>query len=283
MSHKFDFESVTSQTSHYNFHTHTPYCDGHDSVDGMCAAARDAGFLHLGFSPHSPVAIDSPCNMSRADVPAFLNDIAVARQKFPELKIYSGMEVDFFDDDRLNISPQIAEDAGLEFTISSVHFVRDCNGVFVDIDGPSERFARNLVSRFDSNLRLCVERFFASSMLMVRQGGFDVIGHFDKIGRNASVVDPDVESAPYYVKLVNALIDGIISSGVTVEINTKAYHAEGRFFPHQRYWKRLVDARVPIIVNSDAHYSGKLNAGRDSAIAMLAELRGSQPITYSLS
>jgi hypothetical protein len=40
-------------------------------------------------------------------------------------------------------------------------------------------------------------------------------------------------------------------------------------FPGQRYLARLVDANVPIIVNSDAHVPALINAGRAEGFAML--------------
>ena len=36
-----------------NFHTHTQYCDGKDTVFAVAAAAAEPGLTALGFSGHS--------------------------------------------------------------------------------------------------------------------------------------------------------------------------------------------------------------------------------------
>ncbi|MDE6077773.1 MAG: hypothetical protein K2G29_08580, partial [Muribaculaceae bacterium] len=58
-----DLRRVVATTDSYNFHTHGQFCDGRDTMEAMAKAASDAGLLHLGFTPHSPVPIKSPCNM----------------------------------------------------------------------------------------------------------------------------------------------------------------------------------------------------------------------------
>jgi histidinol-phosphatase (PHP family) len=44
-------------------------------------------------------------------------------------------------------------------------------------------------------------------------------------------------------------------------------------FPDERLLPRLIDAGVPIVVNSDAHYPDKVNASRDIGLAILANAR----------
>ena len=60
---------------------------------------------------------------------------------------------------------------------------------------------------------------------------------------------------------------------MVVEINTKAYGEHGRFFPHTRYWARLVEAGVPLMVNSDVHYADRVEASRQQAFDILDSIR----------
>lgn len=108
---------------------------------------------------------------------------------------------------------------------------------------------------------------------MLAAGGFDILGHFDKIAHNASCYRPGIEDEGWYIDLVNQYISNIIASGIVVEINTKAREQHGRFFPAERYWRRLVEAGVPIAVNSDAHYATRVNASRPEALSILKSLR----------
>ena len=65
----------------------------------------------------------------------------------------------------------------------------------------------------------------------------------------------------------------IVASGVGVEINTKAYMPHGRFFPHTRYFERLIRAGVTLIVNSDAHYAARIYDGRSEAFAVIDSIK----------
>ncbi|MDP4119064.1 MAG: PHP domain-containing protein, partial [Bacillota bacterium] len=41
-----------------NFHTHTVFCDGNDTVEELVRAAEEKGFDALGFSGHSYLLLD---------------------------------------------------------------------------------------------------------------------------------------------------------------------------------------------------------------------------------
>ncbi len=109
---------------------------------------------------------------------------------------------------------------------------------------------------------------------MVKAGGFEIIGHLDKLRLNASAVRHDIESSQCYRTGVETLIHEIILTGITVEINTKHYEATGRFFPAPELWQMLRGTGVPIVVNSDAHHPHLISASRTEAIRMLRQTAG---------
>lgn len=266
-----DLLSIIASTDKYNFHTHTQFCDGRDSMHAIANSAVQAGFEHLGFTPHSPIAIPSSCNMSTDDVDAYRSEVQQLNAHLP-INIYMGMEIDYLSREH-GPAAQYFHDLGLDFAIGSVHFIPTRRGNFVDIDGPSERFNRNMSAEFDNDLRYVVETFYKQSVDMIAAGGFDILGHFDKIVQNGALYAPQLEEEGWYNDLVEDFIDVVIASGLIVEINTKARERLGRFFPHERHWQRLVDAGVPIMVNSDAHYSALINASRDEALSLLNKCR----------
>ncbi len=269
---KFDFRKITTATRKYNFHTHTQFCDGHSTIDEFCKAAVSMGFEHLGFTPHSPVPLSTPCNMSIEDVTTYIAEVRRAAEQYPRLHLYTSMEIDYLGDDWGASSPWF-EALPLDYTISSVHFIPDLDGKPVDIDGPVERFRRILAENFDGDFQTLVTTFFRQSSQMVRTGGFDLIGHFDKIVHNAAVVDPQLEEHPWFTRQLDALVDLIIVSRVAVEINTKYFDERNRSFPHQRLFRRLAEAGVTLVINSDAHRAALLNAGRDKAFAILDAIK----------
>lgn len=265
-----NLREILSSTIQYNFHTHTQFCDGRDTMESIARAACDCGMKYLGFTPHSPIDIPSPCNMSRENVVDYKREVDRLSSELP-IPIYTGMEIDYLSPEQ-GPAGNYYQDLGLDYCIASVHFIPDPAGEYVDIDGSNERFAKNLHSHFRDDLRYVVETFYSQSAEMLSAGKFEILGHFDKVAQNASVIEPDLEQQGWYNDLLDNYINQIIASGVIVEINTKARDNLGRFFPHERYWKCLVENGVTIAVNSDAHYSSRITSGRAEAFEILKKL-----------
>ena len=267
-----DFIKLLNGSLKYTFHSHTEFCDGRAQMEAFAREAVAQGFSHYGFSPHSPVPIESPCNMHRDKVPVYLSEVERIRDTYGDkVNFYAGMEIDYLGDS-WGPSHNYFKTLPLDYSIGSVHFIPDQNGTLVDIDGRYESFARKMHQFFNDDIRYVVETFYAQSIKMVEAGGFDIIGHLDKVGHNAAHYCPGIESEPWYRSLANELVDKVISSGVTVELNTKAYREHNRFFPSPELLKRLLDARVPLIVNSDAHVPALIDASRPEAFSLIATL-----------
>lgn len=243
-------------------------------MERMADAAVAAGMEIYGFSPHSPVPFDSPCNMSRDDVEAYIEKVAWIRHIHRDsgCLFLASMEIDYFDG-VTGPADGYFQNLPLDYRIASVHFIPDFEGEPVDIDGSAERFRRNMTDRFRGDLDYVVDTYFAQSRAMLARGGFDMIGHPDKIGQNASAFHPGVEEGSHYRACVEAYIADIVASGITIELNTKARTRFGRFFPKEEILERLVAAGVPVVVNSDAHDPALVNASRDEALALLDKLK----------
>lgn len=268
-----DFREIIESTDRYNFHTHTQFCDGRSTIEAMATAAVAEGFWHIGFSPHSPICIPSPCNMSLDSVHLYKNEVERMRQKFGDkCRFYTGMEIDYLSPEH-GPSADYYKELGLDYAIGSVHFIRCQEGDFVDVDGRFDSFKKKMADHFHDDIKYVVKEFYRASNEMLSLGHFDILGHFDKIAQNASYYSPGIEVQDWYKTLVDDYIDNIIASNVVVEINTKARIEHGRFFPNQRYWKKLLDAGVVMLVNSDAHYDDRLDASRKEAFMLLNSLR----------
>lgn len=262
----------------YTFHSHTQFCDGRAAMDDFARAAVEARFTHYGFSPHSPVPIESPCNMSFESVPAYLDEFYRIRDSYPQVKFYAGMEIDYLGP-HWGPSHEYFATLPLDFRIGSVHFIPDREGNMIDIDGNAERFRANMASHFHDDIRYVVETFYSHSLDMLESGGFDILGHFDKVGQNASAYHPGIEDEGWYQALVDDMIRLIIDRKPIVEINTKAKAVHGRIFPSERYLPRLVAAGVPLIVNSDAHVPALIDASRDYAFSIIDSLTPHAAVT----
>lgn len=267
-----DFAKELQGSLKYTFHSHTEFCDGRAQMEAFAREALRQGFTHYGFTPHSPIPIESPCNMAASKVPAYLTEVERIRTAYGHLcRFYAGMEVDYLNADCGPASPQFQQ-LPLDYLIGSVHFIPTQEGNFVDIDGRFESFRRKMEADFHSDIRYVVTTFYRQSQAMLAQGGFHILGHFDKIAHNASHYSPGIEDTPWYRTLINDYIDQIIASGITVEINTKAYADHHRLFPAEPHIARLKHAGVPLLVNSDAHVPALIDASRPYALSLLETL-----------
>ena len=271
---RYDIHDIIKETSDYNLHAHTQYCDGRDTISAIARAAHESGMRYFAFTPHSPVPIESPCNMKREDMPRFFEDMDKERAFYDgKMHLLTSLEIDYLG---VDFGPHIDyfQKLPLDFRLGSVHFVPNQEGLLLDCDGRFERFNDYLKNGYEGDLRYVVEKYFEQVLTMLEKGGFDLLGHFDKIAGNAAIADPAIENQGWYEALVDDVIGHAVGSGVVVEINTKAFADKGRFFPAERWWPKLLAAGVPLAIDSDAHYASKVEAGRSEAYARLDKLAG---------
>lgn len=267
-----DILSEIGKSRLYTLHSHTQFCDGRAPMEEMARAAVAEGFDLYGFSPHSPIPIDSPCNMSAGSVADYLSEVRRIRGLLgPVCSFFAGMEIDYLGPEWGPANDYFRR-LPLDFRIGSVHFIPSQEGVPTDIDGHFDSFSRKMTEIFHGDIRYVVDTFFSHSLDMIEAGGFDIIGHFDKIGHNASLYAPGIEDEPFYRARISDMVDAIAASGLIIELNTKAFREHGRMFPSVRPLREIVRRGVPVIVNSDAHRPDAVNAGRLQGFAILDRL-----------
>ena len=267
----FDTCRITRETDLYNLHTHTQYCDGHAPMEEFVTEAIELGFTHLGFTPHSPVSVESPVNMTRGQVQEYFDEMERLRRAYGDrINLYTSMEIDY-----VGVGDGPASDyfrqLPLDYRIGSVHFIPALNNPdeMVDIDGKFPGFKERMGKHFDHDIEYVVKTFYSQMMAMVDEGGFEIVGHMDKIGFNASQYRDGIDEEPWYDKLVIDLFENIMDHHLVIEINTKAWLQRNRYYPNLKYFGMLKRFNAPVVVNSDAHYPTLLNSGRLEAIKLL--------------
>lgn len=255
----------------YNLHSHTQFCDGKATMAEFAAEAAARGFALYGFSPHSPLPIASPCNMTREDVPRYIAEFNRLRELYEgRVKLLCGMEIDWLGPE-WGPSNDYFDTLPLDYRIGSVHFLMSPRDGYIDVDGRFPSFARKMHLHFDDDIRGVAERFFEQSALMIEAGGFDILGHVDKIAHNASLFSPGIADEPWFDRTVKQLISMAAERDIAVEINTKAWGTAGRMFPDTRHFGALHHSGVTVTINSDAHQTHLIDAGIDAARAMFAD------------
>lgn len=244
--------------------------------------AVSAGMKHYGFTPHSPIPFESPCNMKKSDVADYIAEYNRLKSLYrDQINLYLSMEIDYLGPEWGATNPYFAT-LPLDYKLSSIHFIPTPDGKeMIDVDGRPENFCKKMQLYFDNDIRYVVDKFYAQTIDMINAGGFDIIGHFDKIGFNASKYKPGIEQEKWYEDHIENVISTIKSTDIIVEINTKAWEApigsspetfaeyEHRLFPSPSTIQKLVRENIPIVINSDAHYPSRIQAGRDAAFDII--------------
>lgn len=269
-----DFQGIISKSNLYNFHSHTQFCDGRADMEDFVVEAIREGFTDYGFSPHSPIPIASPCNMSEENAERYVNEFNRLKDKYGDrINLYLSMEIDFLGAEWGPSNPYF-DHFHLDYKIGSVHFIPSFADAsqFIDIDGNFESFRTKMDKYFNNDIEAVVKSFYHSSMNMIDAGGFDVIGHFDKIGHNAGHFANGIENEKWYIDLVHKEFTSIMDNHLIIEVNTKALAEHGRTFPNERFYDLLKKYDAPLLINSDSHYPKLINAGRMETIEKLAKM-----------
>ncbi|MDR0743185.1 MAG: histidinol-phosphatase [Tannerella sp.] len=258
-----------------NFHSHCTFCDGRSHPEDFILSAIAHKFRAYGFSSHSPLPFETFWNMSKNDLPEYIREINRLKKKYAGyLEVYLALEIDYLDK-TYNASIDYFQSMPLDYRISSVHFLPRREPLLeenmVCIDGSYRDFEEAVERHYDGSIRRMTEHFFESSMYMVEAGGFDIVGHVDKIYMNASRYPGFDIQADWYRKAFFELLDLIAEKDLIVEVNSKNKTGKGQTYPHIHSYKELKRRHIPVMVNSDCHFPGLVNDGRTETLDLLKE------------
>lgn len=252
-----------------NYHSHCSFCDGRAPFEEFVKEAITQGFYSYGVSSHAPLPFPTQWTMEWEQMEAYLDEFNNLRQKYAdEIELYVGLEIDYLNEES---NPSVARftELPLDYRIGSVHLLYDAAGEVVDIDCSPAVFKERVDRHFNGDVLRVVRMYFDRLFRMVELGGFDILGHADKMHYNASCYHPGLLDEPWYEALMKDYFSLVASRGYLVEINTKAYDSLGTFYPNSRYWELMKEYQIKVLVNSDAHYPERINAGRMEALRLL--------------
>lgn len=252
-----------------NYHSHCSFCDGKAPMEEFIREAIRQGFTAYGVSSHAPLPFDTAWTLDRNRVEDYFAEIRRLKELYADrIEIYAGMEIDYLDETSHPASPYF-QNLPLDYRIGSVHLMRDDNGAFVDIDTRPEVFAERLREHFGNDLGRLVQNYFAKLMRMVDTGGFDIVGHADKLYMNAEHCQPGITATTWYKETIHAYFERIARKGLMVEINTKKFESAGCFSPSIEHFALLKELEIPVVVDSDAHIPLAVDSGRKEALCAL--------------
>ena len=239
-----------------NYHTHSTFCDGVDTIAVMVEKAVEKGFNQLGFSAHAPLSRNRYSFLIREeDIPLYLKEIEETQQKHPKITVLKGLENDFIPEES-KPSQFFKTTYHLDFIIGGVHLIKPPH---IDelwfIDGPERQtFDDGLSLLFNGNIKKAVTQFWEQTFEMIETESFDIIAHLDKVKMH-NQKRFFTEKEDWYLKLVNHALMLIKQKNLILEINSRGIY-KGRcpdFYPSDYILQQAAKKEIPCVISADAH------------------------------
>lgn len=228
-------------------HIHTQRC-GHavGTVDDYVRAAVQRGLAGMAMTEHLPLPADldphQNLSMPACDLEEYLVEVDLARQRYPEIDIVTGIEADFLPG-REALTARLIDEArerpdGVRFVLGSVHFLGEW--AFDDPDAVHVWDERDV----DEVWR----EYFTTWCAAASSGMFQVMAHPDlpkKFGHRPSF-DPS--------GLYRAAAQCAAENGVLIEVSTGGLRKPvAELYPGSDLLSAFCRAGVRATVGSDAH------------------------------
>ncbi|HZK61105.1 MAG TPA: PHP domain-containing protein, partial [Anaerovoracaceae bacterium] len=143
---------------------HSTYSDGRAAPEDYIDPAIAAGFSEIGFSEHLTLFRDlEDWNMNPVNLNPYIKHIDNLRNDIKNIKIKTGLEVDFFAGKEEEIRAYLSV-LPLDYVIGSVHYLGEKT---VDL-GPEFYEGKSIDRLFES--------YFDSIIAAVSSGLFEIIG-----------------------------------------------------------------------------------------------------------
>lgn len=183
----------------------------------------------------------------------YLNIIQETNNNIKKIKL--GIEMDYVPGKEKE-TEKFLKSADFDYVIGSIHWI---NGWGFDIPEMEAKW-------YNSNLENIYKNYFRLIGELAQTQLFDIIGHFDVI----KVFGHQPE--PYSKELLKIIEDAVLKikeNNMCVEINTAGLRKPVKEIYPKREWLQLFcEAKVPLILSSDAHYPEEVGADFEKAVAM---------------
>lgn len=256
-----------------NYHSHCTFCDGRSFPEDFVKYAISKGMKSYGFTSHAPLPFDTFWTMKRDDVNEYFQEIARLKKKYSDqIELYCGLETDYINDDH-HAAIEYFTTLPTDYLISSIHYiVHPESGKLMGVDGPYVEFEEATNTLFDGKIEDVIRTFFTQSKNMVQKGGFEIVGHVDKIYMNGGKYPGFYDHQELIDQLMDDLLQTILAQNQILEINTKSLLSQEMTFPNQRYFQRILELNIPVTINCDSHYPHHVLQGKAEAIEILKSL-----------
>lgn len=229
-----------------NFHTHTVFCDGHDTPEELVLRAIDLGCKEIGFTGHSYIPFDEGYCMSPNEEKEYRETVNALKKKYEgKIKIYLGIEQDYY-----SALPEYDYD----YIIGSVHYVKK-DGVYIAVEDTPEILTDGAEKYYYGDYYALVDDYYKNVADVYNKTKCNIIGHFDivtKFNFDNKLFDTKSER---YISAYKKALGSLLNTDCAFEINCRA---DSAFSSQSRYPAFEIEEIIRannkrIVYSSDCH------------------------------
>ncbi len=232
-----------------NFHTHTTFSDGKNTVEEVVVSAIEKGFSAIGFTDHGYTDFD--LSYCIKDLKGYIEEVNRLKEKYSnKLQIYLGLEED---------GSCLSNRSFYEYIIGSLHYFK-IDGKYYPIDSSYQGF-KNCLNLFDNDLIKMANNYYSTFCDYVIKRKPEIIGHFDLITKYDEKDGGVLLNNKEYNLLAEKYLNSLIKTGSLFEVNTGAISRGYRTkpYPNENLLYILKKNDVGIILTSDSHTASNID------------------------
>lgn len=246
-----------------NFHTHTVFSDGDNSIERMIERAMELNFTSIGFSDHSY----TPIGLYGVNPPKYSDYIAeiheMKRKYCGLINVYCGIELDNTSD--------LPFDANFEYKIGSLHFVKKGDD-FIEVDRSFQCTMDGVNKFYGGNFYKFAKDYFEQLVIHNQKNDCAIVGHFDLISKfNENSAMFNENSAEYRNCWQPALRELLNDKSRIFEVNTGGMARGYRTVPYPTYemLKFIKEQNGMVTMTTDCHSAMYLDYGESVAMEII--------------
>ena len=247
-------------------HVHTTFCDGKTMARDMARTAYEMGFVSLGFTSHAAQMFDPAHCIAPLSEEDYKKEIRRLQQEYKgRMAIYLGIERDMLS---------CSDATDYDYFIASVHYFTRPDGTHSGVDAPSHVMQKYVDECCDGNGLVMAERYFSLFRDYVLESKPAIIGHFDLVRYNNSILHLYDEESKEYRNMALDALRTMYETGALLEVNTggvaRGYMTDP--YPSPFILKEWKAWGGEVIINSDCHDARLLDAGYTQAEEILLSI-----------
>jgi DNA polymerase (family 10) len=195
-----------------DLHMHTQWSDGRDSIEAMVGACRALGYEYMAITDHSPSSA-AVRNLSGDDVVRQAEEIQALRERYADIAILHGCEVDILPNGRLDFPDRILQRFDL---------------ILVSLHEAAGQSPAQLLQRYVTAMQhpLVTMITHPTNRLVPHRAGYDL--DYDRLFEAAVETDTvlEIDGSPAHLDLEGSLARRAVAAGATVAIDSDCHRAD---------------------------------------------------------